>query len=386
MKLIQRGGTWAVHFRDTAGERRRVTTGERSEALARVKAVEIMREHFVDQLEPADRRKVAVSLTVGRALTNTFDRKWSRQSGATEKRYTIGKIAREIGHWPLSGVTYQRLQDWCEDAMRAKPDSKGELIAGRSAATMNRHLSAVHTAMTEAWQRGEIEAVPPFPGYEEDNIKERYLTDAEEARVLAWFAANTAPADIGRRYMHLLFVSLLDTGMRCSEALELGQANRRADAAGVLTDLWLQHGTTKSGKGRIVPLTDRARASVAEMMASPLHGTAAVDSNWAGRRWRVISRALGLDDVGLHTLRHTCASRLVQAGVSLYVIKEWLGHSTIKVTERYAHLAPRQFEGALAALERRIVPELSVVPSLQTVPELDGTHQKKGVFDTPLSL
>lgn len=368
MKLVQRGGVWAVHFKDAAGERRRVSTGEKDEALARVKAVEIMREHFVDTLDEKDRRKVSVSLTVGRALANTYDRKWKKQSGAKEKLYTIGKIAREIGHWPLGGVTFKRLQDWCEEKM-AEPER-------RSPATMNRHLSAIHTAMTEAWQRGEIEAVPPFPSYEEDNIKERYLSDDEERIVLEWFAANTAPADEERQYMRLLFVSLLDTGMRCSEALELGPFNRRTNAAGELANVWLRHGTTKNGKGRIVPLTDRAKESVAALMASPLHGK--VDSDWAGRRWRVIARGLGIGDVGLHTLRHTCASRLVQAGVSLYVVKEWLGHSSIKVTERYAHLAPNQFDGALAALSSRTVSGSSVVPNLATVPAVDGTQEKKG--------
>ena len=53
----------------------------------------------------------------------------------------------------------------------------------------------------------------------------------------------------------------------------------------------------------------------------------------------------------LHALRHTCASRMVQAGVDLYSIKEILGHSTIKVTERYAHLSPARLRSAIDALE-----------------------------------
>ena len=52
-----------------------------------------------------------------------------------------------------------------------------------------------------------------------------------------------------------------------------------------------------------------------------------------------------------HALRHTCASRLVQRGVGLYTIKEVLGHSTIKVTERYAHLCPANLRSAIDTLE-----------------------------------
>jgi hypothetical protein len=82
-----------------------------------------------------------------------------------------------------------------------------------------------------------------------------------------------------------------------------------------------------------------------------------------------MARTIGLPGVGLHTLRHTCASRLVQAGVSLYVVKEWLGHSSIKITERYAHLAPRQFDSALAALEGRSTSGVSVPAGTVPLPE-----------------
>ena len=53
----------------------------------------------------------------------------------------------------------------------------------------------------------------------------------------------------------------------------------------------------------------------------------------------------------LNRLRHTCASRLVNKGVDLYVVKEWLGRSTIQVTEKYAHLAPGKLAHAAKVLE-----------------------------------
>ena len=52
-----------------------------------------------------------------------------------------------------------------------------------------------------------------------------------------------------------------------------------------------------------------------------------------------------------HILRHTCASRLVQAGVNLQTVCEWLGHSSIDMTMRYAHLAPDHLQDALSVLE-----------------------------------
>jgi len=369
MKLIPRNGVFYIHFVDSAGYRKRISTGTSDEALANVKAVEIMREHMVETLPDAQRKKLALTITVAGSIATAYEKIWASQRGAREKRYTIGKIAREIGQWPLQRVTFARLQDWADDAIKA----------GRSPATMNRHLAAVHTALTLAVKRGELDAVPPFPHYAENNIKERYLSDDEEFRTLEWFAAHTAAADEDLEYMRNLFITLLYTGMRCNEAITLGEGNVHRDGEGFVESLWLRHGSTKNGKGRTVPLTEVAKTSVVALLASPLHGH--VDSNWASRKWRRLAATIGLPGVGLHTLRHTCASRLVQAGVSLYVVKEWLGHSSIKITERYAHLAPKQFGAALAALEGRAVDRGSASGVSQlsgTVPEPECQKEKNG--------
>ena len=219
-------------------------------------------------------------------------------------------------------------------------------------ATRNRKLSAIHTALTDAKRRGEIESVPDFPHYSENNIKERYLTRDEETALIRSMADHAAPADAEANYLIHMTLFLLDTGLRAGEAI--------LDPSQDLGDrIWLPHGTTKSGKGRTVPLTKRARSALDEILASPAHArlralkarSKEIPTNHLGRWFRGACARAGIDGVTLHTLRHTCASRLVHAGVSLYTVKEWLGHSSITVTERYAHLAPKNLQDAAAALE-----------------------------------
>jgi len=86
------------------------------------------------------------------------------------------------------------------------------------------------------------------------------------------------------------------------------------------------------------------------MLASEFHGK--IDSDWAGRRWRTCMSHVKLDDVTLHTLRHTCASRLIQGGVDIYLVSKWLGHSSLEITKRYAHLAVDSLDVGAAALAK----------------------------------
>ena len=97
-----------------------------------------------------------------------------------------------------------------------------------------------------------------------------------------------------------------------------------------------------------MPLTPRAAEALGKLLQHPLHGTVSVD--WCGHRWGKVRKACNLGDVNLHVLRHTCASRLVQGGVDLYTVSAWLGHSSVKVTERYAHLRPDALHAAMQAL------------------------------------
>ncbi len=84
-------------------------------------------------------------------------------------------------------------------------------------------------------------------------------------------------------------------------------------------------------------------------------------SGQISQKFRVIANKLfnqGVTDrrqrVTFHTCRHTCASWMVKQGISLYLVQKVMGHSTIQVTERYAHLAPDQLQLAANAIDQAV--------------------------------
>jgi integrase len=62
-------------------------------------------------------------------------------------------------------------------------------------------------------------------------------------------------------------------------------------------------------------------------------------------------RRANIANFRFHDLRHTCAAWLIQAGVSITQVRDVLGHSTVAMTEKYAHLAPENARAAVAVLE-----------------------------------
>lgn len=212
---------------------------------------------------------------------------------------------------------------------------------GNSPATINRKLSALSKLLTHARKRGAIEAVPDIDFLKEGKGRLRFLTKDEEQAMFEPMCDS-----------HRMFATfLLYTGCRVGEAMKL----RWSDIIGQQVTFY----ATKNDRDRTIPLGNRAQASLqytkGEGWSSPF-SRINYDAFHAG--WNRAKAKAGLSDdrqVVPHVLRHTCASRMVQgngkASVDLYRVKEWLGHSSIAVTERYAHLRPSDLTDALSVLE-----------------------------------
>lgn len=212
---------------------------------------------------------------------------------------------------------------------------------GNSNATINRKLSAVAKLLKKGLAMGEIPSLPEFPRLKEKAGRIRFLEHDEET---ALFSA------IRQRSGHyfLLSLFLVESGARLGEAIGL----RWNDLNEGRATFWV----TKSGKSRTVPLTARARDAVA-FCSDRSHGPFADIRQYQYRAvWNEAKKSVGLGedpDVVPHVLRHTCASRLVRGGIDMRRVQTWLGHQSLQMTMRYAHLATHDLDACLPVLERR---------------------------------
>lgn len=88
------------------------------------------------------------------------------------------------------------------------------------------------------------------------------------------------------------------------------------------------------------------------------------------RHLRKLCKEVGVRCTGWHLLRHTFASRLAARGVPIFTIQKLLGHSTVLMTERYAHLAPSSFQDAVMVLDQEPSARTVMAPGWQHAAEL----------------
>ncbi|WP_081176661.1 tyrosine-type recombinase/integrase [Rhizobium rhizosphaerae] len=212
---------------------------------------------------------------------------------------------------------------------------------GNSNATINRKLSALSKLLRKASKMGDIGTLPDFSRQKEKAGRIRFLEVGEEDRL---FGALRETSDLYYR----LCIFLVDTGARLGEALGL----RWNDLQGSMATFWI----TKSGRSRSVHLTTRAREAVAASKGKGLGPFEGIDQQQFRAAWKKAKAQIGLahdDELVPHVLRHTCASRLVRGGIDIRRVQMWLGHQTLQMTMRYAHLASQDLAVCLPVLERK---------------------------------
>lgn len=174
----------------------------------------------------------------------------------------------------------------------------------------------------------------------------RYLTRLEAGRLLE--ASLSISVELSG------FVRLcLNTGCRKNEVLRMRWADIDLDKRLFI----LRPEVNKTGRWRVLPLNDGALLALKNLRGLCGDSDLVFPCPRGGRlrqldkHFRMAVEAAGIHDFRIHDLRHTFASWLVSEGVDLLKVRDLLGHSSVKMTERYAHLMPCRLHDAVKTLD-----------------------------------
>lgn len=273
-----------------------------------------------------------------------------------------GRRLQELDPWVIDRWWGQRLAE-------VSPKTKKPLTK----ATASRELAALRSALNKAVEWGFL-TESPLKGLKQRPVEAskvvRYLSPEEEGRLRGALAARDHKLIAARRsgnawsaargrplrpelpeegygdHLSPIVLLALNTGLRRGEILtlswgdiDLGRNLVRVRAA-----------SAKNGRARYVPLNAEARSALTKWAEQAPQGEKVFPVSDIKTSWGSILRAADIQQFRFHDLRHHFASRLVMKAVDLNSVRELLGHADLKMTLRYAHLAPAHLAEAVSRL------------------------------------
>jgi integrase len=310
----------------------------------------------------------------GLTLKEAFDRclrsptTWRYLKAHSEYARNCRVIEEILGaDTPLAAIDYHAVQKLTSRLVsKALPgvNRPGQTISG---ATVNNHLACLrrmfNVALDDHWPDAP-QAFPKVKGVRKRKGRGYFMDFSDEQAIFSavldldniplvpkWGHPRKRDA---YRY-HLLYVVLVESGMRLSEALGLLWTELevpRGERGGMIE--LFRHESLKTGRQRSVPMTDTCAAALEACRSVPGGPFKDLDGHRAQDIWKRARAAAGIShrDCVIHSLRHTCASRLLESGADLKIVKEWLGHSSIATTDIYTHLQTKQLSRAAEDVHR----------------------------------
>jgi len=211
--------------------------------------------------------------------------------------------------------------------------------------TTNRELAILKGMFTKAIDSGlivtnPVKKVKLIP--ESDCLRERILSYDEERRLM----------DAAIPHLRPFLVIALNTGMRRGEILSLRwpQVDFRSRLVHVIK--------TKRAKNRIVPMNKTLYETLKALRAEASGSDKVYEWKHVQKAYEKARTGAKLDGLRLHDLRHTFATRLIQAGVDAFTVQRILGHSTITMTMRYVHSFEPEMRAAVEKLDEKFAQSL----------------------------
>ena len=372
--------TYFCAYRTKAGRRARIRIGSASvftPAQARDEAKKILADVARGRDPAADLKTVRAEVKrhTLRSFLDGHYQPWAEQNLNTGLE-AVRRIQSRFNQFlsrPLHELAPWDLERWKTERLRK----------GTTANTVNRDLATLKAALSKAVDWNLLESHPLAklkPARVKEDRRTRWLRDDEEERLRGaldvrelkmrekranhnqWLRARNHPELPDLHGAPLLdhakpmVITSLNTGLRRGELLSLRWEN--VDFAKAL--ITVQGTTTKNRKTRHVPMNQEVLHVLQSWhnVSPNTDGLVFPSANGCKRDntksfWTKLLNDAGIEKFRWHDMRHHFASRLVMAGVDLNTVRELLGHADLKMTLRYAHLAPEHKAAAVAKLVRR---------------------------------
>jgi integrase len=263
-----------------------------------------------------------------------------------ERAYQLRFWKEKIGPYTLADATPAVIAEARDELGRTPTKGQGE----RSPGSVNRYLaalSAVFSRASKEWMWMEDSPMKKVSKLSEPRGRVRFLSDDERGRLLKVCRESDEPL------LHPFVVVALSTGARQGELLNLRWP-----------DVDLQRGLirlldTKNNDRRAVPLAGLALDLVKDLASVRRIDTDLVFPFKGGKQglrtpWEKALKQAKIEDFRFHDLRHSAASYLAMNGATLAEIAEILGHKTLQMVKRYAHLTEQHTSRVVAAMNKRI--------------------------------
>ena len=342
MFLSKRNGVYYLWYEDENGRRQKVST------RSKVKRVALA---FVRTFQPHASPPVKMSLTQFAEEYLQYARS-SFRPGTTElAQRALGHLIARTGDCMLRAVTTRQIDLF-----------KAQRLNEASATTVSMELRSLRSMFSTAI-KWDLISSNPCSQVELPRIPQTspiYLTREEYQRLMSAIVVD---------WLKELVEFAVLTGMRRGEILNLRwrQVDLERKVIVVQSDPTFKG---KTGKLRVVPLSERAcHILLSKIRHAPDNYVFTFeDRKFKGdhviRNFRKAVRCAGLPPkLNFHSLRHTHASWLVQAGVSIYRVSKVLGHSSVEVTQKhYASLEASELHGAVHRINLDVIPEIGSNP------------------------
>jgi len=340
---------WWIHYYDADGRRRREKVGSRGNAIKLYQKRKTQALQGVKLPETMRVRAVTFSEIAEAALEYSRSEKASYR----QDKYRARLLLEQFGSSVAERITLQDIEQWLDQQA---------VDRNWAIATKNRYIALLKLIYRLAERNRKIKSNPArlLRMRKENNGRIRYLNQFVPSRTQAVYLKDCTDEESRLRTVinklhpeHLPEFEIgLHTGMRPSEQYSLTWER---------IDFIRQQATipkSKNGKIRHVYLNSAAIAAFKMLHHRSLAGDGPVFVNIKGeplrgyKHWFEASvKEAGIKDFTWYCLRHTFASRLAMAGVDLRTLAELMGHQTIQMTMRYAHLSPSH---TIAAVERLV--------------------------------